>query len=102
MTNQIVATYTKLKNGQWGVRAPAGVTVGATITVTKRDGSSKTETVAAILWAGIARDGREASLVSIVPTGSTSRPRATSRHFRPCGYPGCSKGYCDECDGEGA
>ena len=97
-TQTAAATYTKLKNGQWGVRAPAGVTVGQSLTVTKRDGSSKTETVAAILWAGIARDGREASLVSIVPTGSA--PRA--RHFRPCGYPGCSKGYCDECDGEGA
>ena len=27
----------------------------------------------------------------------TSRPRS----FRPCGYPGCNPGYCDECDGAG-
>lgn len=31
-----------------------------------------------------------------------STPRPTShRPWRPCGYPGCSPSYCDECDGEG-
>lgn len=31
-----------------------------------------------------------------------SAPRPTShRPWRPCGYPGCSRAYCDECDGEG-
>lgn len=29
---------------------------------------------------------------------ATSTPR---RGWRPCGYPGCSPQYCDECDGEG-
>lgn len=23
------------------------------------------------------------------------------RYWRPCGYPGCSPRYCDECDGQG-
>lgn len=23
------------------------------------------------------------------------------RNWRPCGYPGCSPNFCDECDGEG-
>lgn len=32
------------------------------------------------------------------PATGGSRPR---RPFVPCGYPGCSSGYCDECDGRG-
>jgi hypothetical protein len=28
--------------------------------------------------------------------------RSYRRSWRPCGYPGCSPSYCDECDGEGA
>jgi hypothetical protein len=36
------------------------------------------------------------------PTGSTFRSAPTRRFgWRPCGYPGCSPNYCDECDGEG-
>lgn len=31
-----------------------------------------------------------------------SVPRPTrARPWRPCGYPGCNPGYCDECNGEG-
>ena len=41
------------------------------------------------------------SVASTVRAASSS-PRPTSRHpWRPCGYPGCSPSYCDECDGEG-
>lgn len=36
-------------------------------------------------------------------TASNSRSSSYSRPRRwaPCGYPGCSPHYCDECDGEG-
>jgi hypothetical protein len=38
-------------------------------------------------------------------TSSTPAPKQTSRrsnrNWQPCGYPGCSPSYCDECDGEG-
>jgi hypothetical protein len=40
--------------------------------------------------------------------GAPRAPRAPRAHgavrragWRPCGYPGCSPGHCDECDGEG-
>ena len=38
--------------------------------------------------------------------GTTYSPRASSpapsrRSWSPCGYPGCTPSYCDECDGEG-
>lgn len=33
-------------------------------------------------------------------SGSRPAPRR-QRPFVPCGYPGCSPAYCDECDGKG-
>ena len=30
------------------------------------------------------------------------KARTVPRGWRPCGYPGCNPGYCDECDGKGA
>lgn len=47
------ATYTKLKSGDWGLRVEGGdVKAGQSITVTKKDGDTKTETVAGVLWTG--------------------------------------------------
>jgi len=69
------ATWTKLNNGNWGVRVPGRATVGQTITVAKKSGATSTETISAVLWTGIAKDGREASLVSIVAKPHTE-PRS--------------------------
>jgi hypothetical protein len=43
------------------------------------------------------------SIVSTRPQAAKAAPavRQTPRWWRPCGYPGCSSQYCDECDGEG-
>jgi hypothetical protein len=38
------------------------------------------------------------SLPSIPPTYSAPRAR---RAWRPCGYPGCNRAHCDECEGQG-
>jgi hypothetical protein len=35
-------------------------------------------------------------------TSSGRSYRQSNRSWAPCGYPGCSPSYCDECDGEGA
>lgn len=46
-----MTTYTKLKTGEWGVRGPvAEVKAGAVVTVTKKSGEAKQETVSRILW----------------------------------------------------
>jgi hypothetical protein len=90
-------TYTKLRSGEWGVRVEgAKPSIGATVHVTKRDGTAKTETIGAIVWSG---EG-----VTLCAVASTARPTASRRTgaWRPCGYPGCSPGYCDDCDGAGA
>lgn len=50
-----MATYTKLSSGSWGIRLTGSETVpvpGTSITVTKRDGSSKTETVDRLIHQG--------------------------------------------------
>jgi len=97
------ATFTKLRSGDWGVRVEGAVpATGASITVAKRDGSRDTVVVERVLWTG---DGvalcaiqRRASGGGARSSGAARRPRS----WRPCGYPGCSPSYCDECDGEGA
>ncbi len=46
------ATYTKLRDGSWGIRSTETIRVGQTVLVAKRDGSTKSETVGAIVWTG--------------------------------------------------
>lgn len=46
------ATYTKLRDGSWGIRATAAVSPGSLVTVTKKSGESKSETVDRIVWSG--------------------------------------------------
>lgn len=39
---------------------------------------------------------------AIVSAAATSkRDSPTKKSWVPCGYPGCSPTYCDECDGKG-
>jgi hypothetical protein len=47
-----MATYTKLRDGSWGIRATEAVTAGQSVTVTKKSGESKTELVRNVLWSG--------------------------------------------------
>jgi hypothetical protein len=46
------ATYTKLRSGEWGVRVEGAARAGQTITVRKKDGSTKTETIEKVVWTG--------------------------------------------------
>lgn len=49
-----MASYTKLRDGSWGVRVQqaAAPTSGVTITVTTKAGAVKTETIGRVLWSG--------------------------------------------------
>lgn len=91
------ATYTKLKDGTWGVRAPAGVVAGDRLTITKRDGSSKVETVERVLWTGTAKDGLAASLVTVARSarsnyeGGNRAPRGRSCPY--CRSRSCAKAW---------
>ena len=46
------ATYTKLRNGNWGIRVEGSARKGDTITVSKKSGETKTEEVSAVVWSG--------------------------------------------------
>jgi hypothetical protein len=104
-TNTATATYRKTKTGEWVAFAPAAaLAAGKTITVTKKDGSTKTETIASVgksfevngvtmAYGYIAKTTR---------TVCTSAPRANGR-CRDCGgyvqtwSDGAADGYCHDC-----
>ena len=82
-----MTTYTKLNNGSWGVRVRGTAAKGQKVTVTKKDGTTKIETVSAVLWSG---DG--VTLCAIAPSApsaaagvvrSAFKKSSTSRRLRP-------------------
>jgi hypothetical protein len=86
----MTTTYTKLRDGSWGLRADGGtrLTVGAAVTVAKRDGTTKQEVVGKILWSG---DG--ITLATIAPSASddssSNAPARKGGNNRGC--PECGK-----------
>jgi hypothetical protein len=105
-------TYTKLRDGSWGIRSTEQVAPGATVLVERRDGVKKYETVSAVVWSGNGvwlssiqpKSSPKVSAETPVETAPVAKPKTSSRPagWRPCGYPGCNPSYCDECDGKGA
>jgi len=83
------ATYSKLKSGDWGIRVEGVVKPGATVTVVKKDGSTKSETVSRVLWTG-----NGISLCAIGASGN-GRRSASSQQCDNCGY---SRGHRDGCE----
>lgn len=71
----MTASYAKLKSGDWGIRVTGGnVSTGSTVTVTKKDGTTKTETVTQVVWSG-----NGVTLCAVAP----SRQPARSGGYRP-------------------
>jgi hypothetical protein len=68
-----MTTYTKLKDGTWGVRGK-GLTTGQIVPVTKKSGESKDETVGHILWTG--PDSTQIASIQ----------QQTTRHYSPKRY----------------
>lgn len=85
----MTTTYTKLRDGSWGVRAPSGTKAGDLITVTKRDGSTKPERVERVLWQG---DG--IALCSIAPSAPSSSSSGGSRYYARSSGSGARRKAC--------
>lgn len=83
-----MATYTKLRDGSWGIKG-TGLTPGARVTVTKRDGETKEETVRAILWTG--PDGTQLATLHAGQRASRSTGSSPRRRRRGGSY------ECKEC-----
>jgi len=61
-------SYTKLKNGSWGVRVAGLIQERQQIQVQTKTGAVKTETVTKVLWTGPdIHTGKTISLCSIAP-----------------------------------
>lgn len=85
-----MTSYTKLRDGSWGLRINSGQTVtpGQTITVTKKSGDTKQETVGKVLWSG-----NGVTLATIAQSsGQSSSPRGNQRGT----WTGCSCGSVEE------
>lgn len=80
-----MATYTKLRDGSWGLRATQPLQTGQSITVTKKSGETKAETVGRVLWTG-----NGVTLATIAQGGS-------SRSSRSAGVRECGKRHGGRC-----
>ncbi len=89
----MATTYTKLRDGSWGVRSTEKLASGQKVVVAKKSGETKTETVGKVLWSG---DG-----ITLASIATNSEPSGSSRRSgNVCAD--CGKGgplVCDMEDG---
>lgn len=74
-----MATYTKLKSGDWGIRSEQPIMDGQTVTVRKKSGESKAETVGRVIWSG-----NGVWLATIASRGNGQSQRAPGRYEHHC------------------
>ena len=64
-------TYTKLKTGDWGLRIQGSVKPGDAVTVSKKNGDVKRETVGKVVWTG--------NGISLATIGLSNQKSSSSR-----------------------
>ena len=76
----MTVTYAKTKAGEWVARGPVALIIEGQVTVTKRDGSSKTETIVRTgkAWT---QDGEQVRYGYLAPTSTTTT--SSVRHATP-------------------
>lgn len=81
-TATATATYTKLKDGSWGVRMPGAAPKGhrAAISVTKKGGETKVEQIE-VIWSG---DGVCLCRILVSSRPSSSNRYSGSRELAAC------------------
>lgn len=101
-------SYTKLKSGDWGVRVEGQtVTVNQVVTIRKKDGTTKQETVQRVIWTG---NGVQLCAIAATPSHRVTTARSSgyqrSGGGEYCGYP-CpvtgrkccaANGPCHDCE----
>ncbi len=112
--------FAKLDNGDWGITSDQPLSNGQRVGVERKDGRIVPGTVGRVLSRPNAQGRVLATFVSDdrpAPAASETKPAEPAPHalvgdvlvgdayrrrrWRPCGYPGCSRTHCDECDGFG-
>jgi hypothetical protein len=75
-----MTTFTKLKDGSWGLRIEGSAVVGDTVTVTKKSGETSHETVGHIVWTN--GEITLATIAAKAGSGERSRRRpARGEHY---------------------
>jgi hypothetical protein len=88
------ATYAKLQSGEWGVRTTGlKVSPGLVLTVEKRDGTRKEETVARVVW-----QRGDVAICAIEPGPSPKKAAPARRYGRH--EPGFYSDGDDGCGGD--
>jgi hypothetical protein len=89
------ATYRRTKSGEWVVMAPAStLRSGQTITVTKKDGSTKVETIAKV-GKSFAASGTQMAYGYLTARETSARPTSRCERFAPRNRKACiSDGNC--------
>lgn len=91
------AGYTKLKDGSWGLRLTGPevqLAEGDSVTVTKKSGATKTETIDELVWSGKDKSGQAVVLTTMVkkakPAGGYKsggyKSGYTPSGYKPSGY----------------
>ena len=106
----MAATFTKLRDGSWGLRIEGSAKAGQTVTVTKKSGETSREVVGKIIWSGngitLAKVGEKFPTIG---SGGKHYDNRTERDSDGayCGYP-CpvtgrkccpANGPCNDCQG---
>jgi len=81
------ATFTKLQNGTWGVRADGIVEIGSVVQVRTRAGEVKSVTITQVVWTG--------GGVTIAAIADDRAPRQSSRGSYSGGR---RERHCAECE----
>lgn len=75
-----MATYTKLRSGEWGIRMEGAAKPGMTVAVKTKAGKVKSETIAKVVWSG---NGISICAISQRPAEASSHSSTKSEY---CGY----------------
>jgi hypothetical protein len=78
----MTATYTKLRDGSWGVRVVGTVAPGAMVQVVKKSGESKTKIIGRVVWTG---NGVTLATLACESTRSTTHRRGRRYECEECG-----------------
>lgn len=80
-------SYVKLRSGSWGIRSGSPIKEGMTVTVVKKNGESKSETVGKVVWSG---DGVWLATIRKSDTSSDRPRRDPNAPGRNGMMPGCA------------
>lgn len=79
-------TYTKLNQGDWGLRVQGRAEAGQTVTVTTKAGKSKPEKIGKVLWTGADRQTGDTVSLCTIDKRNDDGGRASDQYNSGAGY----------------